>query len=161
MPMVRRYCLWKKCNQIGGQKGKREGFDIPAKKNEFRKEKQDDGSWAVKDSNNTSWWHGSTEERADAVINEYKTRETRIPKEVGAIPNAPFVTDTNAWTKLGLKYALRHAVEEGAESIAWTTGEQQNERYDLSKQVDIIEGKRNKDGTYENYCKKRWCVYFW
>ena len=30
------------------------------------------------------------------------------------------------------------AVAQGAERIAWTTGEQQNERYDLSKQVDEI-----------------------
>ena len=57
--------------------------------------------------------------------------------------------DTNAWTKLGLKVALKEAVKEGADKIAWTTGEQQNGRYDLSKQVDTIDAKRNKDGTYE------------
>ena len=57
--------------------------------------------------------------------------------------------DTNAWTKLGLKVALKEAVKEGADKIAWTTGEQQNDRYDLSKQVDTIDAKRNKDGTYE------------
>jgi hypothetical protein len=51
---------------------------------------------------------------------------------------APFVTDTNAWVKLGLKYALKQAVESGATKIAWTTGEQQNDRYDLSKQIDRI-----------------------
>lgn len=121
-----------------GQKGKKEGFNIPAKKNEFRKEKQSDGSWVVKDANNTAWWHGSTEERADAVINEYNTRETRIPKEVGAIPNAPFVTDTNQWVKLGLKTALKYAVKSGATKITWETGETQNARYDLSKQVDYV-----------------------
>jgi hypothetical protein len=55
------------------------------------------------------------------------------------IPTAPFVTDTNAWTKLALKVALKEAVKQGVDKIAWTTGEQQNERYDLSKQVDKIE----------------------
>lgn len=54
-------------------------------------------------------------------------------------PSAPFVTDTNAWTKLGLKVALKEAVKQGATKIAWTTGEQQNDRYDLSKQVDKID----------------------
>ena len=54
------------------------------------------------------------------------------------IPEAPFVTDTNSWVRLGLKYALKHAVEQGTKRIAWTTGEQQNERYDLSKQVNSI-----------------------
>ena len=37
------------------------------------------------------------------------------PKE---IPEAPFITDTNAWTKLGLKTALKEAVKQGAERIA-------------------------------------------
>ena len=46
--------------------------------------------------------------------------------------------DTNAWTKLGLKVALKEAVAQGADKISWTTGEQQNERYDLSKQVDDV-----------------------
>ena len=56
---------------------------------------------------------------------------------LGIVP-APFITDTNAWTKLALKVALKEAVKQGADKIAWTTGEQQNERYDLSKQVDEI-----------------------
>lgn len=59
-------------------------------------------------------------------------------KEMG-IEDAPFVTDTNSWVKLGLKTALKEAVAQGADQIAWTTGEQQNERYDLSKQVDYIQ----------------------
>jgi hypothetical protein len=54
------------------------------------------------------------------------------------IPEAPFVTDTNAWTKLGLKVALKEAVKQGATKIAWTTGEQQNDRYDLSTKVDEV-----------------------
>ena len=55
------------------------------------------------------------------------------------VKKAPFVMDTNAWTKLGLKVALKEAVRQGAKKIAWTTGEQQNDRYDLRKQVDKIE----------------------
>ena len=45
------------------------------------------------------------------------------------VSNAPFVTDTNAWTKLGLKTALKEAVKQGAERIAWSTGEQQFDRW--------------------------------
>lgn len=62
---------------------------------------------------------------------------------------APYVTNTNAWVKLGLKVALKEAVKQGADRIAWTTGDQQNERYDLSKQVDYIDVFTNDDGTYE------------
>jgi hypothetical protein len=64
-----------------------------------------------------------------------------LNKELGfdtKTPAAPFVTDTNAWTKLGLKVALKEAVKQGATKIAWTTGEQQNERYDLSKSIEVV-----------------------
>ena len=48
-------------------------------------------------------------------------------------PTAPFVTDTNAWTKLGLKVALKEAVAQGAERIAWSSGEQQFDRWSSEK----------------------------
>jgi hypothetical protein len=54
------------------------------------------------------------------------------------ISQAPFVTDTKAWTKLGLKTAIKEAIKQRVDRIAWTTGEQQAKRYDLSKQVDEI-----------------------
>jgi hypothetical protein len=68
--------------------------------------------------------------------------------------------DTNAWVKLGLKVALREAVAQNATKIAWTTGEQQNERYDLRKQVDDINYIKNEDGTYLVYGKKNGNIIF-
>ena len=58
------------------------------------------------------------------LLTKYKANEE--------IPEAPFITDTNAWTKLGLKTALKEAFAQGDDKIAWTTGEQQNARYDLT-----------------------------
>jgi hypothetical protein len=78
-----------------------------------------------------------SEEEIDRLSNLYKGGES--------IPSAPFVTDTNAWTKLGLKTALKEAVAQGADKLAWTTGEQQNDRYDLSKSVKKIEWRRDGD----------------
>ena len=66
------------------------------------------------------------------------------------VSSAPYVTNTNAWVKLGLKVALKEAVKQGADRIAWTTGEQQNKRYDLRTQIDYINYNDNGDGTY-NY----------
>ncbi|MDD3885174.1 MAG: PLxRFG domain-containing protein [Gallionella sp.] len=60
-------------------------------------------------------------------------------------PSAPFVTKTEAWTALALKRMIRYAAENGFDSIAWTTGEQQAARYDLSKQVDHV--AHYKDGS--------------
>jgi hypothetical protein len=52
------------------------------------------------------------------------------------------------WKTLGLKVALRKAIESGANELSWTTGEQQAERYDLSKQIKYLNYAQNKDGTY-------------
>lgn len=56
----------------------------------------------------------------------------------GAVPSAPYVRKTEAYTALAIKRMIRWAAENGFEAISWTTGDQQNERYDLSKQVDAI-----------------------
>jgi hypothetical protein len=71
-----------------------------------------------------------------------------VRRQEGKTPKAPFITDTNKWVSLGLKVALKEAVKQGADKIAWTTGEQQNDRYDLQKQVDFIDVFTNDDGTY-------------
>jgi hypothetical protein len=55
-------------------------------------------------------------------------------KESG-VPNAPFA---KTWHELAMRRALRHAAENGYDKVAWATGEMQNARYDLSKQVDSI-----------------------
>lgn len=63
-------------------------------------------------------------------------------------PSAPFVMNTPDWVKLGLKVALKEAVKQGADKIAWTTGEQQNDRYSLEKQVDEVFYAKKEDGTF-------------
>ena len=92
-----------------------------------------------------------SEAEVESALNEYGDFTKPRPKE---IPEAPFITDTNAWTKLGLKVALKEAVAQGIDKIAWTTGEQQNDRYDLSKQVDEIGWQKNENGTYNITPKK-------
>ena len=62
----------------------------------------------------------------------------------GKIPRAPFVTDTHQWTNLGLKRMIKYAADNGFDSIAWTTGKQQGERYHKLKPVRSI--KFEKDG---------------
>jgi N12 class adenine-specific DNA methylase len=56
---------------------------------------------------------------------------------LGAVPDAPFKA-TDEWAMLAFKRMVRMAAENGFDRIAWATGEQQAERYDLSKQVDAI-----------------------
>jgi hypothetical protein len=61
-------------------------------------------------------------------------------KEKGdEIPRGPFVESPGDWIELVNKRLLRMAVEEGYDSIQWTTGKMQQERYDLRKQVSSID----------------------
>lgn len=55
--------------------------------------------------------------------------------ERNLIPDAPFEKN---WHELAMKRMLRYAAENGFDKIAWTTGQQQAERYDLSKILDEI-----------------------
>lgn len=53
------------------------------------------------------------------------------------VPNAPF-KKTEEWQLLGLKHAIHDAVHGGYDRVAWTPGDLQNDRYDLSKQVGAL-----------------------
>ena len=66
-------------------------------------------------------------------------------REDRGVPSAPFEKN---WAELAMKRMLRYAAENGFDKVAWTTGEQQSERYNLSKIVDYIDAERNADGTY-------------
>jgi len=137
-----------------GQQGKKEGFKeapITELPKGLRVISNKQGSeWAVFDNNNNDYGYGKTKE--EAINNAIKELNSRNDEK--NIEQAPFVTDTNAWVKLGLKYALKQAVESGATKIAWTTGEQQNDRYDLSKQADSIDVSKDDTGMYKILAKK-------
>jgi hypothetical protein len=65
-------------------------------------------------------------------------------KSSQGVPQAPFKSD---WHELAMKRMLRHAAENGYDRLAWTTGDQQAARYDLSKHVDKIEWFPHERGT--------------
>lgn len=65
----------------------------------------------------------------------------------GSVPDAPF-KGTDEWAMLAFKRMVRHAAENGFDRIAWTPGEVQAQRYDLSQQVDSLLYAKNDDGTY-------------
>jgi hypothetical protein len=88
-------------------------------------------------------------ERFSALNTEDAVKEalttSYVPK---GIPLGPYVEDTADWTALGLKKAIERAVDEGQSHLAWTTGTQQADRYNLAKQIDSIHHNMNPDGTY-------------
>lgn len=61
------------------------------------------------------------------------------------VPDAPF---KQSWPLLAMKRMIRFAAENGFSRIAWTNGEQQATRYDLSEQIDRVEYTKTSDGRY-------------
>jgi len=53
------------------------------------------------------------------------------------------------WRELGWKWVLHQASAQNVDVIAWTTGQQQADRYSLEKHVSAIEYRKNGDGTYQ------------
>jgi len=60
-------------------------------------------------------------------------------------PQAPF---SKTWHEMAMRRMVRWASENGYDRVAWTTGEQQAARYDLSKQVDSVNYEINPNKTY-------------
>lgn len=126
------------------QKGRKEGFVVAGKLPPLWTTARDaaTGKWLVLDSSDTQvGLYADTEEAA--------IQSATVPKGyTGGVPSAPFVTDTKSWTALGLKRIIAYAAENGFDSVAWTTGEQQSTRYDLSKQVRSVEARKLANGKY-------------
>lgn len=70
-------------------------------------------------------------------------------KKVGPdMPSHPLVDN---WQDLMARRTLKEAVDGGYDRLTWTTGQQQADRYDLSKQIDKIQYEPIRDpaGKYE------------
>lgn len=152
-----------------GQKGKKEGFKVEDqalqdKYNEVSKKANEADDKLMKamreyrQTNPNSSINSAIsagDKNIEKLYNEYQNLENErvnmlpaVRKVNQGVQPAPYVTNTNAWVKLGLKVALKEAIRQGADRISWTTGQQQNERYDLRKQVDEITYSKLDGGNY-------------
>lgn len=123
-----------------GAKGRREGFKTGNEEPQFR--------YRVHPSTSNLYVDYDTLAEAERAVAEGKAArfpsEGRIekismpPAYVKGVPSAPFVGNTSAWVSLALKRMIRYAAENGFDRIAFITGEQSAERYDLSKHVKAI-----------------------
>lgn len=90
--------------------------------------------------------YGNIKQLDPRLVEEMASLQDRINSSITAVPDAPFA---KTWHELVMKRVLRMAAEDGYDRVAWTNGEQQAARYDLSKQVDAIEYTKFKDGRIE------------
>lgn len=121
------------------QAGRKKGYKGDALPNGMRVEPETNknlGNFRVVDAEGNLVAHGDTEQAA--IENVGGTGK-------GQVPDAPF---RKTWHEFAFKRIIRMAAEGGYDRVAWTTGEQQAERYDLSKQISHIEYVKSKDGTY-------------
>ena len=86
-------------------------------------------------------------QRAEELNDAHIAAQNEVLNSIGSIPAAPFEKN---WHELAMKRMLRLAAEEGYDYVAWTTGEQQVERYNLSNQVSKIEIGLDGRSTKEN-----------
>jgi hypothetical protein len=78
----------------------------------------------------------SLKEKNAELEKKYKEIQEKIKLNTGAeVPDAPF---KDTWYQLALKRAIQHAAENGYERIGLTTGKQQADRFDLSKQISRV-----------------------
>lgn len=148
-------------SQIGRDKGffkplsKLEKIKAQEKLDEL-KEKNKELHAKLKDlakNENDAEFESVTKER-ESILSEMDVLNTAIygPYEDKA-PAAPFITDsnnkaTNAYISLLLKKAISHAIDNNQNSVSWTTGEQQSDRYDLSNYVDHIVYNKHHNGDW-------------
>lgn len=71
--------------------------------------------------------------------------EKELRKNKGTVPDAPFAKN---WHEFVFKRILTMAVEQGYDKVAWTYGEQQVERFSLSKEIESISYTKENDNTY-------------
>ena len=72
----------------------------------------------------------------DALSKRVDDWHKQITQAAQGVPDAPFKDN---WYQLGLKRAIKEAADTGMDRVYLTTGARQADRYDLSKQVDVIQ----------------------
>ena len=113
-----------------GQEGKKRGFNRKATPQEVAREVYGQDFAAMDPA------------MQDGVMAEVEARNEGMGGAAGngggLVPTAPFVGKTDAWVALALKRVIKMAVDGGYDKVAFVTGEQSADRYDLSKQISTV-----------------------
>jgi len=135
-----------------GQKGKKEGFVTKYNPEDI---KEMDPANITSERRRNEFWNFETPTGAIDVPrnNRWPTIEAARQhildnvKPTG-VPTAPYVTNTQAWTDLALKRALREAAEGGYDKLVWTPGAEQAKRYKLTNHINSIDYMREGEDAY-------------
>lgn len=133
------------------QKGKKQGYQekYPVGVRE------DENVWVITRADGKFGDVGKNQAKTAEEAQKYADNHPEIYKYNSTktgVPDAPF---KKTWHELAMKRMLRYAAENGYDRLSWTTGAQQAERYDLSKQVDKVRATKRADGTYNIAVNKK------
>ena len=81
-------------------------------------------------------------EKLNQLDKEERELYDKYLEDRNKVPAAPFEKN---WHELAMKRMLRYAAENGYDKIAWTTGQQQAERYDLGGVIESINAYPHSD----------------
>ena len=77
-------------------------------------------------------------EKLNGFIRRGQELDASEPRGSSGVAEAPYVTNTQAWTDLSIKKALDQAIDAGADYFTFTPGEVQADRYDLAKHIGKV-----------------------
>lgn len=89
--------------------------------------------------------HEEVREKARLLTTQRSALESKVQDLKSAPPLAPF---SKTWREVALKRLIYKASEMGFDAIGWTTGSQQNKRYNLSRFLRTVRAIKQADGGY-------------
>lgn len=121
-----------------GQTGRKKGFDLDPINREITPEELKAKHYHELDADQKRWMGDFDSEMERVVFNKDESgyenlmdkfaRWIDMQNEKRTVPSGPYVQDTKDWTSLAIKHAIKDAIENKKEQVAWTTGKQQNLR---------------------------------
>jgi hypothetical protein len=142
-----------------GQQGKKHGFKPTAKARaemDLRIANLTERIKAIRDSGVRYPAEGTPEKDIDprfitlsVLIDERARLQSEQRTEGSLAPLAPFVTKTDGWLNLALKRVVMMAVDEGYDRVAFVTGQQAADRFNVGGVMDYINYRKNDDGTLD------------
>lgn len=151
------------------QEGKKKGFGKATPVNREDVEIVSSGEW-VSSNKDGAEYRLTLNIRGEEIYTAYRTKsvsdesinlaiESQIQRALdaynnnlglGRTPDMPY-KKTDQWVGMAMRRVMQMAAQEGFDRVAWVTGEQSADRYDLSKQVDRVEVADMLDGNRSVY----------
>ena len=139
------------------QKGRKNGYrlteaEMDALKNEYCNISEEKVAYeaSLREKYHTNMFGGYVNEDELRTLGDFENRMRAITTSLidssKKVERAPFEKN---WHELCMKRMLRYAAEEGYDKLVWTTGEQQDIRYNTAKYIDSV--RRGVDDDHGRY----------